>query len=374
MPRVRAGAAAVAQCALRQGRAARVARRSSRRSPTPRRGSAPAGRLVIRKSGTEPVIRVMAQGEDEELLAGVVDDDLRGDPGGSRGIEDVETPARQPPRRRSDARMTDEGRVLIIAGSDSGGGAGIQADIKTVTMLDAYRRHRDHRADGAEHARACSAMLPIPPEFIRQQIEVVLDDIGADAVKTGMLHDAAVIETVAAVLAERAPAGAARRRSGHGRERRRAADRAGGDRRAEAAAGAARRGADAEPAGSRNPRRTTHRERRRRCVTAAEALLALGCRAVLLKGGHLAGDTVHDVLATATGHRVWAKPADRDPPHPRHRLHAGLGDRRRCWRRPASKAAVERARDYVRRAIASAPGLGRGHGPLDHAHPLRDTD
>ena len=80
--------------------------------------------------------------------------------------------------------------MLIVAGSDSGGGAGIQADIKTVTALGGYRRDRDHRADRAEHRRACSASCRSPPDFIRQQIEVVLDDIGADAIKTGMLHDA----------------------------------------------------------------------------------------------------------------------------------------------------------------------------------------
>ena len=153
-----------------------------------------------------------------------------------------------------------KGRVLIIAGSDSGGGAGIQADIKTVTMLDGFAATAI-TALTAQNTLGVFGILPIPPEFIRQQIEVVLDDIGADAVKTGMLHDAAVIETVAAVARRAGAAGSARPRSGHGRERRRAADRAGGDRCAEAPSGAARRGADPEPAGSRNPRRTTHRER-----------------------------------------------------------------------------------------------------------------
>src|SRR5260221_7105187 len=97
------------------------------------------------------------------------------------------------------------GRVLIIAGSDSGGGAGIQADIKTVTMLDAFAATAV-TALTAQNTQGVFGVLPIPSAFIRQQIEVVLDDIGADAVKTGMLHDAAVIETVAAVLAQRAAA------------------------------------------------------------------------------------------------------------------------------------------------------------------------
>ena len=95
------------------------------------------------------------------------------------------------------------GRVLIIAGSDSGGGAGIQADIKTVSMLDAYAATAI-TALTAQNTEGVFGVLPIPPEFVRRQIEVVLDDIGADAIKTGMLHDLPVIETIAAALGEHA--------------------------------------------------------------------------------------------------------------------------------------------------------------------------
>src|SRR5438094_2765662 len=108
-----------------------------------------------------------------------------------------------PPSDASRAAM--KGRVLIIAGSDSGGGAGIQADIKTVTMLGGFAMTAV-TALTAQNTTGVFGVLPIPPDFIRQQIEVVLDDLGADALKTGMLHDTAVIETVAAVIAERAPA------------------------------------------------------------------------------------------------------------------------------------------------------------------------
>ena len=97
------------------------------------------------------------------------------------------------------------GRVLIVAGSDSGGGAGIQADIKTISMLDAYAATAI-TALTAQNTEGVFGVLPIPPEFIRLQIEVVLDDIGADVIKTGMLHDAAVIEATEAVLRERAAA------------------------------------------------------------------------------------------------------------------------------------------------------------------------
>ena len=193
-----------------------------------------------------------------------------------------------------------KGRVLIVAGSDSGGGAGIQADIKTVTMLDGFAATAI-TALTAQNTLGVFGVLPIAPEFIRQQIEVVLDDIGADAVKTGMLHDAAVIETVAAVLAERAP------------EVPLVVDPVmvakGGAPLIEPAAIDALKRLLMPRAAVLTPNLPEAEilvghaidERRRRCRTRPTRCCALGCRAVLLKGGHLAGDTVHDVLATEAG-------------------------------------------------------------------------
>ncbi len=261
------------------------------------------------------------------------------------------------------------GRVLIIAGSDSGGGAGIQADIKTVTMLDGYAATAI-TALTAQNTEGVFGVLPIPPEFIRKQIEVVLDDIGADAVKTGMLHDAAVIETVAAVLQQRAsavplvvdPVMVAK----------------GGARLIDPDAVEALKRLLIARATVLTPNLP---EAETLCGTtigdiaamraAGEKLLGLGCQAVLVKGGHLSGDTVSDVLVTAAGVRVWESPRI-DTRHTH-----GTG----CTLASAIAAgiaqgldielAVDRARAYVQRAIASAPGLGRGHGPLDHAHPLQ---
>jgi hydroxymethylpyrimidine/phosphomethylpyrimidine kinase len=262
-----------------------------------------------------------------------------------------------------------KGRVLIVAGSDSGGGAGIQADIKTVTMLDAFAMTAI-TALTAQNTEGVHGVLPIDPAFIRQQMEVVLDDIGADAVKTGMLHDAAVIETVASVLEQRAPAiplvldpvmvakgGAPLIQSDSidalkTRLVPRAAVLTPNLPEAEILCGRT----IADIAAMRE---------------AARALLALGCDAVLLKGGHLDGDTVHDILATEAGLTEWTSLRIATP-HTHgtgctlaSAIAAGLAQGM------AVAAAVERARDYVQRAIASAPGLGRGHGPLDHAHPLR---
>jgi hydroxymethylpyrimidine/phosphomethylpyrimidine kinase len=261
------------------------------------------------------------------------------------------------------------GRVLVVAGSDSGGGAGIQADIKTISMLDAYAATAI-TALTAQNTEGVFGVLPIPPEFIRTQIEVVLDDIGADVIKTGMLHDAAVIEAIASVLHEHAaavpvvvdPVMAAK----------------GGARLIEPEAIDALRRlliARAEIVTPNLP------EAEILCGatigdvaemrTAGETLLGLGCRAALVKGGHLPGETVSDVLVTADGGvKIWESPRIAT----RHThgtgctvasaiaagLAQGLG----------LEGAVDRARNYVQRAIAGAPGLGRGHGPLDHAHLL----
>jgi hydroxymethylpyrimidine/phosphomethylpyrimidine kinase len=262
-----------------------------------------------------------------------------------------------------------KGRVLIIAGSDSGGGAGIQADIKTVTMLDAFAMTAV-TALTAQNTEGVFGVLPISPAFIRQQIEIVLDDIGADAVKTGMLHDAAVIETVAAVIAERAataplvvdPVMVAK---------------GGAPLIEEGAIGALKRllvphAAVLTPNLPEAEILAGHMIDNLAAMQAtAMDMLALGCRAVLLKGGHLPGDTVYDVLATAAGLRIWDSPRI-DSRHTHgtgctlaSAIAAGLAQGM------AIEPAVERARLYVRRAIASAPGLGHGHGPLDHAHPLR---
>jgi hydroxymethylpyrimidine/phosphomethylpyrimidine kinase len=262
-----------------------------------------------------------------------------------------------------------QGRVLIVAGSDSGGGAGIQADIKTVTMQGAYAATAI-TALTAQNTEGVFDVLPIPADFVRRQMEVVLADIGADAIKTGMLHDAAVIAAIAAVLEEHAPGiplvvdpvmvakGGARLIEENAIEalKRRLIARA---------AVVTPNLVEAEILlGQKIASLAEMRQ-------AAGALLALGCRAVLLKGGHLSGATVADVLATQAGLRIWQSPRI-DTRHTHgtgctlaSAVAAGLAQGL------AVEDAVERARDYVQRAIAAAPGFGRGHGPLDHTHPLQ---
>ena len=97
--------------------------------------------------------------------------------------------------------MTEQmrGRVLLVAGSDSSGGAGIQADIKTVTALGGYAATAV-TALTAQNTQGVFGIVPVPPEFVARQIQVVLDDVGADAVKTGMLGGADVVYAVADCL------------------------------------------------------------------------------------------------------------------------------------------------------------------------------
>ena len=96
-------------------------------------------------------------------------------------------------------RGTKKGRVLILAGSDSGGGAGIQADIKAVTMLGGFAATAI-TAITVQNTLGVHGVLPIPLDVIEAQAKAVLDDIGADALKTGMLGSVEVVETVAALI------------------------------------------------------------------------------------------------------------------------------------------------------------------------------
>ena len=257
------------------------------------------------------------------------------------------------------------GRVLVVAGSDSGGGAGIQADIKTITALGAYAATAI-TALTAQNTLGVHGILPVPPDFVVWQMEAVLDDIGADAVKTGMLGDAASIERVCETLAARAGAIPVVV-----------------DPVMCATSGARLLPVEAVTVLKRRllPMATVltpnlpeaevlagmaigDRAAMRR---AAMALLTLGANAVLLKGGHLPGDTVVDVLATEDGVEEFAAPriASRHTHGTGCTLASGIAAG--LAQGMELRAAIVRARGYVRAAIATAPGFGAGHGPLNHA-------
>ena len=268
-------------------------------------------------------------------------------------------------------------RVLIVAGSDSGGGAGIQADIKTVTALGGYAMTAV-TALTAQNTRGVFGVVGVAPDFIQQQMRVVLEDVGADAIKTGMLHNTAVIAAVCAVLEELDPAPPVVvdpvmvAQSGDSLIE------------ADAAATLARRLAPLATVLTPNaPEAETLVGREiadvAAMVEAAYDLLDLGAKAVLLKGGHLAsglrgGETVTDVLATRDGHETFASPRiETTSDHGTgctlaSALATGLAQGL------APRAAVVRARAYLREALRTAPGLGQGHGPVNHGHTVRPFD
>jgi hydroxymethylpyrimidine/phosphomethylpyrimidine kinase len=260
------------------------------------------------------------------------------------------------------------GRVLIIAGSDSGGGAGLQADLKAVTALGGFAATAV-TALTVQNTLGVSGVHPVPAAFVTAQARAVLDDIGADALKTGMLGDLAMVETVAAILdsAPGVPAVVDPVMTAKG----------GAALLADEAMDAVRQlmvpratlltpNAPEAEALTGIAVETTDDLRR-----AGEALLALGAGAVLMKGGHLSGDRLTDILITPSGETLF----EADRIDTRHTHGTGCTLASACAAGLAQgmslEAAVARAWAYVQEAIARAPGLGRGHGPLDHAWTLR---
>ncbi len=257
-------------------------------------------------------------------------------------------------------------RVLTIAGSDSGGGAGIQADLKTFSALGCFGMSTI-TALTAQNTCGVSAIHAVPPEMLRQQIDAVVQDIGVHAVKIGMLHSAEVVTTVAeaidrhqlphvvldpvmvatsgAVLIEQ-PAVQALIQHLFGR--------------------VAVVTPNLDEAALLVGRPLASQDDMER---AAQELLAMGAQAVLLKGGHLAGEQVHDLLLTQQGLRHWMH-ASRIASANTH----GTG----CTLSSAIAAhlalglelvpAVEAARTYVRGALEHGATVRTGHGsgPLNH--------
>ena len=261
------------------------------------------------------------------------------------------------------------GRVLIIAGSDSGGGAGVQADIKTVTVLGGHAATAI-TAITVQNTLGVQSVHALSPDLIAAQAWAVLDDIGADVIKIGMLGSAAVVEIVARLLDAAAgiPAVIDPVMIAKGGQDLLDDDAIDGLRRLlipratlltpNAPEAAALTGLSVE---------TTDDLRR-----AGEALLRLGAQSVLMKGGHVPGDTVVDILMSDTGETTF-EGLRLDT---RHTHGTGCTLASACATGLAQglplEQAVARAWGYTAEAIRRAPGFGAGHGPLDHAWPVRD--
>lgn len=255
-------------------------------------------------------------------------------------------------------------RILIIAGSDSSGGAGVQADIKTATMLGGYAMSA-LTAITAQDTGGVHAIWPVPAKSICAQIEVTLADIGADVIKTGMLGAAAVVEAIAEKLEACAPATARIidpvlvASSGD----RLSDDKAAGAIRSTLVPGARLLTPNAPEAEVLSGKAVGSVDGQRR---AAEALLELGAHGVLVKGGHVGGDIITDVLQTTTGE--WLFESARLKTTSTHGTGCTLASAiaTLLGQGASLPEAVEQGRDYVRGAIAHAPGLGQGAGPLAH--------
>lgn len=274
----------------------------------------------------------------------------------------------------TDTRVMRYPRLLTIAGSDSGGGAGIQADLKTFAALGCFGMSAI-TALTAQNTTGVRAIHGVPVAMLADQIDAVVEDIGVDAVKVGMLHASDIVHTVAqaidrhglqtvvfdpvmvatsgAVLVERTAVEVlVREMFGRAQIITPNLDEA-----AHLVGRALHTEADMEEA--------------------ATALLAMGARAVLVKGGHLSGDAVADLLALADGTRIWMRAA-RIATHNTHgtgctlssaiAAHLALG--------LALPEAVAAARDYVRSALQAGADVrtGAGSGALNHGfapQPLR---
>ena len=253
--------------------------------------------------------------------------------------------------------------ALTIAGSDSGGGAGIQADLKTFAAHGVYGCSAI-TAVTAQNTLGVLQWQALPTDLVTAQIEAVAGDIGADAVKIGMLASAAIVEAVAAAIVDLElpqvvvdPVMVAK----------------GGDRLLLEDAVAAMRAELLPRAHMVTPNAPEAEVLSQMAVTtvaqmhqAARAILELGPRVVMVKGGHLDGPESIDVVCTRDGDFEIRMP--RLFTRNTHgtgctlssaiaaNLALGLDDR----------TAIERARQYLDGAMKHAPDIGHGHGPLQH--------
>lgn len=258
--------------------------------------------------------------------------------------------------------------ALTIAGSDSGGGAGVQADLKTFHAFGVFGTSAI-TALTAQNTRGVDGVHAVPPEFVHAQIEAVVSDLRPAAAKTGMLATEAIVEAVAQSVTSHGiqnlvvdPVMVA---SSGDRLLDQGAERAILTRLVPLARLITPNLDEAALLVGESVADGAAMER------AARALVAAGARAALIKGGHLSGSEVIDVLFDGTSLTQWRR--ERVATHGGHgtgctlsaAIAAGLAHGR------SLHAAVEDALDYVHRAIAQAPSLGSGTAPLNHFVPVR---
>ncbi|MBE9609792.1 bifunctional hydroxymethylpyrimidine kinase/phosphomethylpyrimidine kinase [Chitinilyticum piscinae] len=259
--------------------------------------------------------------------------------------------------------------ALTIAGSDSGGGAGIQADLKTFSALGAYGMSVI-TALTAQNTRGVSAVHPVPPEFVHAQLDAVFSDIRIDSVKLGMLANAQIVSAVAESLQRWQPRFVVVdtvmiAKGGHALLL------------PDAVAGIREQ---LLPLASLITPNLPEAAALLDCAEAqtedemlcqGEALLALGAKAVLMKGGHLPGDECPDWLLVA-GQEPLSFPARRIPTRHTHGTGCTLSAALAALRPQCADwaATVQHAKAWLLQAIANAERLQVGHGigPVHHFH------
>lgn len=263
------------------------------------------------------------------------------------------------------------GRVLVIAGSDSGAGAGVQADLKTVAALGGYAT-TCLTAVTAQNTKGVDAVSVLPVEMILAQVRAVASDIGMDAIKTGMLPTAEIVNAVADVIEEIDPGGDAPLvldpvmvSATGARLIDDAAVEAIRDRLLPSACIVTPNAPEAAVLTGIEVADVEGQQ------AAARKLLDAGAHAALVKGGHVEGSQLIDVFAGPEGVRLFMRPRIRT----RHTHGTG------CTLASAIAAllargapledAVEQAGEYLHEAIKAAPKLGGGAGPVEHMWPLR---
>ena len=259
-----------------------------------------------------------------------------------------------------------KGRVLIIAGSDSGGGAGIQADIKAVTALGGFAMTA-LTALTAQNTLGVHGIEEVSLDFIEQQIRVTLEDLGADVIKTGMLHSAPVIERVVKVLNDypQIPliADPVMRAKGGAKLLQDAAQAALSDLLLPRAYILTPNVPEAEALTGLRIQNAAELQ------MAGQQLCLQGPRLTLMKGGHLPGALMTDFLVSAQSAQPLVSGRSRSDSVHTHGTGCTLASALATGIAQDMDAfsAAERAVTYVAGAMAHAPGYGRGHGPLNHA-------
>lgn len=264
------------------------------------------------------------------------------------------------------------GTVLTVAGSDSGGGAGIQADIKVITLLGSYAASV-LTALTAQNTRGVSSIHGLPPSFVIDQLDTVLADIPVDVIKTGMLHTPAIISALAERLGERramiplvidpvmiAKGGAAlmERDSIHVFR--------------EQLLPLAYLLTPNIPEAERLLGRPVRTEQE--MEQAARDLHALGPANVLIKGGHLGGSDSVDILFDGAAiHRFSAERIFTSNTHGTGCSYASAIAANLAQGEPV-QVAVKRSKEFITAAIRLARPMGKGHGPVNHFAAARQGD